>query len=161
MIINDQIKCLCLNSSYTGKYCETITKLRPFTATVSPLTPTTAATTRILVTSENRDDDNGVMITAASNRHATFEPQAHMTTSMPRLEDLPFVKLPTTRVYFWQCPNNCFYNLGHGFCALSNSGYPHCMCHVGWTGIDCSQRNYCVDNDCTNNSTCVNYPETK
>ena len=59
------------------------------------------------------------------------------------------------------CPSNCMYEAGHGFCtfASSTSKSPKCVCNNEWTGSDCAERNYCIENNCINNSTCLNYPE--
>lgn len=166
MVINDKIKCLCLNSSYSGKHCE-ITKLKP----VTKAAPTSR--TRLTTTSESSTS----YFEEETSRHTTTESPEEVNLSKgaklapftsspqpppPRISFHTNKKItPTTRAYFWQCPSNCFYSSGHGFCALSQSGYPACVCHIGWTGIDCSQKNYCADNDCSNNSTCVNFPERR
>lgn len=171
MVINDKIKCLCINSSYTGKHCE-ITKLKPITTTTRTTTTFELAATTTSTDYDTPRDPFMMMMTTESS--PSFVPTHLLTlksgsankhaplTSSPRV---PFHTnkqiTPTTRAYFWQCPSNCFYSLGRGFCALSQSGYPHCVCHIGWTGIDCSQKNFCAENDCNNNATCVNFPERR
>lgn len=158
MVINDKIRCLCLNSSYTGKYCE-ITKLTRMTteATTTASTATTAAETKrtkaaVITTTSSYHHTSSSKRIRFGDRHSTSAPKDLFYQGSNQL---------TTRAYFWQCPSNCFHNLARGFCALSQSGYPHCVCQIGWTGIDCSQKNFCADNNCNNNSTCVNFPEKK
>lgn len=119
----DSIRCICANSSFTGKFCEIF-----MITTKPPITTTQPATTTRFV-----------------------EP------TTPRTIDQSYL----TRAFFWQCPQNCLFNLGRGFCSLSSSGYPRCVCKAEWTGIDCSQKNFCLNNECINNSTCSNYPEMK
>ncbi len=79
-------------------------------------------------------------------------------TTTPKTTKMPFT---TSAFFFWQCPSNCLNNLGHGYCTLSTNGYPKCVCQDQWSGIDCSQRNFCFKNSCLNNATCLNYPEAK
>ena len=58
------------------------------------------------------------------------------------------------------CPSNCNYESGKGYCAYTATSVnrPVCICASEWTGADCARQNFCLDNNCTNNSTCVNYP---
>ena len=133
---NDSFKCLCKNSSFTGKHCE-IFRFSLHESTISDVVKTTVTTVKPIT----------VKTTAASQKSQKIDPQ----------EPLPYY----TRAFFWQCPSNCLFNLGRGFCTLSSSGYPRCACRDEWTGVDCGQRNYCLNNQCTNNSTCSNYPEMR
>jgi hypothetical protein len=141
--VDSSFKCICKNSSFSGKYCEnyqiqsrnsiqqssssiktsTITNLKPLTASIP-------------------------MISFASSAE---------TKKNTTIDHLPYY----TRAFFWQCPSNCLFNLGRGFCTLSTSGYPRCSCHEQWAGVDCGQKNYCFNNECQNNSTCSNYPEMR
>ena len=100
----DSIRCICANSSFTGKFCEIF-----MITTKPPITTTQPATTTRFV-----------------------EP------TTPRTIDQSYL----TRAFFWQCPQNCLFNLGRGFCSLSSSGYPRCVCKADWTGIDCSQKTF-------------------
>lgn len=202
MVINDKIRCLCINSSYTGKYCEhsklshhhhrhhttstSMTSVDPETTpegiieiTTSTMATTSSGRRRTTTGGAGNTQAAATSTSSSEQRYAYYQSSTsaprgfkHVSTLLPipinnhdeSSTPLPFYqvqKQPTTRAYFWQCPSNCFYSLGRGFCALSQSGYPHCVCHMGWTSVDCSQKNYCADNDCSNNSTCVNYPETR
>jgi hypothetical protein len=63
---------------------------------------------------------------------------------------------------FLQCPSNCNFYLRRGFCKYSSKlKRAYCSCNMGWSGVDCSTRDYCSNNLCENNSTCVNRPELK
>lgn len=64
----------------------------------------------------------------------------------------------STKKYELRCPNDCSM---HGKCVISLRGYPICKCEKQWSGIDCSEANYCFYNDCMNNSTCINLPHLK
>jgi hypothetical protein len=146
LIISDSIYCKC-TSQYSGKFCENLiypnglarAKFLPATFQVSSTTPANASST------------------TTPSLSTTFNP--YLTSN-----DQEFYQTPestSTRRYFWQCPSNCMYHLGRGYCALSSSGFPSCMCRNEFTGVDCGQLNYCLKNLCSNNSTCFNYPELK
>ena len=138
-LVYDSFKCVCTNASFTGKYCEHFR----------------------FVSQQKPKSHNAAVIVKST---ATMKPLADKTTvvaahksKIDSQEPLPYY----TRAFFWQCPSNCLFNLGRGFCTLSSSGYPRCACRDEWTGVDCGQRNYCLNNECTNNSTCSNYPEMR
>ncbi|CAI2334430.1 unnamed protein product [Caenorhabditis sp. 36 PRJEB53466] len=42
-----------------------------------------------------------------------------------------------------------------GSCTL-NKGKVHCECALGYSGVNCTEIDKCIDNDCANNSTCYN-----
>ena len=157
IIVDDTFKCLCPNSSYVGKYCEIY---RPSysnsqTDRDSPQLYDDLAT-RSMLPAENFKSSTAISPLSQINSTSDLYPQDVYTT-----KSMPTIKQTSARTYFWQCQSNCFYSLGQGFCALSQSGFPHCVCHIGWTGMDCSQKNYCLENNCVNNSTCVNYSEMR
>jgi hypothetical protein len=135
IIVTDSFICKCPNSSFTGRYCE---KYIPISQPkILKLQPTEPA-------------------------RVSFAPVA--TTYNPYLaiaNQEEGITESSTRRYFWNCPSNCLFHLGRGYCALSQSGFPNCVCKNEYTGIDCSQQNYCLRNKCSNNSTCFNYPEMK
>lgn len=62
---------------------------------------------------------------------------------------------------FNDCPSDCNSEFEQGYCTFSSKFAlaPKCICHKGWTGKDCSDRDYCISHGCLNNSTCLNYPE--
>ncbi|CAF0900276.1 unnamed protein product [Brachionus calyciflorus] len=135
LINQNSFVCLCSNASYTGRYCENYRSL-------STLETTLTATKKTIPKTE--------------------EITTKFTTTAPRTDTSTRRTYHTTpRAYIWQCPSNCFYNFGRGYCTLSSNGNPHCVCRLEWTGVDCSQKNYCLTNKCEHNSTCSNYPEMR
>ena len=138
--ISSTFKCICLNESFSGKYCE-IFKIH-YQNSIQKLSETTHL--KLLLNSTTVSLTTSSAVTEKSKLTDNKEP-------------IPYY----TRAFFWQCPSNCLFNLGRGFCTLSKSGYPKCSCHEKWTGVDCGQKNYCFNNGCQNNSTCSNYPEMR
>ena len=135
----DTFKCICKNASFSGTFCENF---------------------RFIIQDSLKKTSLEINTTTIS-----FVPTTSPTT-ITRTSELKKInqKDPLsyyTRAFFWQCPSNCLFHLGRGFCTLSSSGYPRCSCRDEWTGVDCAQKNYCLNNDCQNNSTCSNYPEMK
>lgn len=145
ILVKEDFECKCSNSSFTGKFCEKF-RILPIRPKVTAL----PSTIQILTTSTTSTSDLPTNSTISKNI-LTIEEKFNSTKSIGS----------TTRAYFWQCPSNCFHSLGHGYCSMSSTGHPYCVCRLEWTGIDCSQRNYCIINKCENNSTCSNYPEMK
>ncbi|RNA44826.1 cysteine-rich venom latisemin-like isoform X2 [Brachionus plicatilis] len=127
IVSHNSFLCLCSNSSFSGRYCESFHKI-------------VAQTTKILPKMEK-----------FTNKFII--PQTKKIT--------PLYRTTTPRAFIWQCPSNCFYNFGRGYCTLSAGGTPHCVCRLEWTGVDCSQKNYCLNHRCQHNSTCSNYPEMR
>jgi hypothetical protein len=202
IVLKDSFECICMNSSFSGRYCENFriqyfrsTQAPTSTSTFSSTTTTTTTTTKSsststtirstttsttrepLSTTSSTTTDSTVDSTSRLTSRMFFastsaDMEANSTPASRRMTSYGYFtraatnnhfepRQSTNKPYFWQCPSNCFYHLSRGFCALSASGYPHCVCHIGWAGIDCSQKNNCIDNECQNNSTCVNYSELK
>ena len=135
IISHNSFLCLCSNVSFTGRYCESFNQ-------VSREKITTKTTSTSTTKTQNPQLTNKFII-----------PQTKKITSIYRTT--------THRAFIWQCPSNCFYNFGRGYCTFSSSGTPHCVCRLEWTGVDCSQKNYCLTNKCQHNSKCSNYPEMR
>lgn len=133
-IITDSFICKCLNNSYSGRYCEKYIPPQPRVDKLQPTVPARVTYPPIAT---------------------TYNPYLGVTNQEESITE------SSTHRYFWNCPSNCLFHLGRGYCALSPSGFPNCVCRNEYTGIDCSQQNYCLRNKCSNNSTCFNYPEMK
>ncbi len=136
IIIADRFECKCLNSSFSGKLCQIFT----FAQKKTPAITTT-----------------------------TIIPKFSYKNIFPTRKALTYITRPkvqpilTTTYYnhLWQCPSNCHNNVGRGFCTLDTLSNPKCVCNGDWTGHDCSVKNYCLYNRCTNNSTCVNHAASR
>lgn len=133
IVSHNSFLCLCANGSFTGRYCESF---------------------HPIVKEENSYPYSTKILPKIDQFTNKFIiPQTKKIT--------PIYRTTTPRAFIWQCPSNCFYNFGRGYCTLSASGTPHCVCRLEWTGVDCSQKNYCLTHKCLHNSTCSNYPEMR
>lgn len=133
IIIADRFECKCFNTSFSGKYCEKYSAQKHIQSTT---------TTKLF------------------SRHK-YIPKNYLTSTHQTTKKYLFAKTTSSYNDLWQCKSNCNNNLGHGFCTMDALSNPKCVCNGDWTGQDCNQKNYCLYNRCTNNSTCINHPPSQ